>query len=205
MCKRGLLCIGLLLLLILLGACSSEDDAIIAEDIPEEESQQAIKRMIEYAANENFEIDDVVESAFPLMTTVEGDSSNAEVYATTRFTLPELSSVLTTAFRVEEVSEVKDNQQMIIFPDYFVTLRESEADEEVLLIEVAGNEFVRRNYSPNFLSTYFSIRLLESMLGNNWNRDSYGDYTGMGSLGGSGDTTSRGRTTFRGGGPGSGK
>jgi len=201
-----MLCIGLLLLLILLGACSSsEGEAIVAADIPEEAEQQEIRTTIEHAADGNFEIDDVIEAAFPLMTTVEGDSSDAEVYATTRFTLSELSSLLTTAFQAEEISEVKDNQQMIIFPEYFVTLRENEADDDVLLIEVADDEFVRRNYSPSFLSTYFSIRLLESMLGNNWNRnDSSGSYSGMGSLGGSGDT-SRGNTTFRGGGPGTGK
>lgn len=196
-----MLCIGLLFLLLLLGACSSEDETIMAEDIPEEESQQEITTTIENAANENFEVDDVIEAAFPLITNVEGDSDNAEIYATTRFSLQELSSLLTTGFQAEEISEVKDNQQMIIFPDYFVTLRENEADEDVLLIEVASDEFVRRNYSPNFLSTYFSIRLLESFLGNNWSRND-GGYTGMGSMG---ESTRRGNTTFRGGGPGSGK
>ncbi|WP_424475088.1 DUF4247 domain-containing protein [Oceanobacillus kimchii] len=203
MCKRWELCIGILLL-ILLAACSSEDETIMAADIPEEPQKQEIKQIIENAANENVEIDDVIEDAFPLMTTIEGDSSNSEVYATTRFTLSELSLLLSNEFQTEEISEVKDDQQIIIFNDFFVTLRKNEADQEVLLIEVAGEEFVRRNYSPSFLGTYFSIRLLDSMFGNNWNRSSNGDYSGMGSYGGSGGI-GRGNTTFRGGGPGTGK
>ncbi|BAC12897.1 hypothetical protein [Oceanobacillus iheyensis HTE831] len=203
MCKRWMLCIGMLLF-ILLAACSSEDEAITAEDIPDEPQKQEIKQTIENAANGNDEIDDVIADVFPLITTIDGDTNDSKVYATTRFTLSELSLLFSNQFQAEEISEVKDNQQIIIFNDTFVTLRKNEADQEVLLIEVADEEFVRRNYSPSFLGTYFSIRLLDSMFGNNWNRNSNGDYSGMGSYGGSGGI-GRGNTTFRGGGPGTGK
>ncbi|MFD2044694.1 DUF4247 domain-containing protein [Ornithinibacillus salinisoli] len=205
MCKKQMLLIGLLFLLILLAACSSrgmdQGGSITAEDIPEEPQKDEITDTINNS--KNYEIDDVIEANFPRMVTVEGDSSNAEVYATQQFGLSELSSVLSTAIKPEEVSDVKDNQQILIYPDHFLTLRESDADQDVLLIEVASDEFVERNYSSNFLSTYFSIRLLESMLGvNNWGGRSSGGYTGVGGMG---DTPGRGNTTFRGGGPGTGK
>ena len=195
--KRGLL-IGLLFLILLLTACSGQEGTIRAEDIPDEPSKGEIANAINSSSND--EIDDIIEANFPLMDTVTGDSQTAEIYATKEFELTELASVLSSAVEPEEISEVKDNQQILIYPDDFVTLRESEEDQDVLMIEVASDEFVRRNYSPSFLSTYFTIRLLENMLGvDNWASRSRGDYRGMK------DIPNRGNTTFRGGGPGAGK
>lgn len=203
MLKKWCLLTGLLFLIILLTACSSrgmqEEVSIKAEDIPEEPQKDEITAAINGSTNN--EIDDIIEANFPLMDTVSGESNNAEIYATLQFELPELASVFSTAIDPEKISEVKDNQQILIYPDYFITLRESDEDQDVLMIEVASDEFVDRNYSPSFLGTYFSIRLIENMLGvNNWgNRQSRGGYRGMG------DTPDRGNTTFRGGGPGAGK
>lgn len=198
---KRILLIGLLFPIILLTACSfggQQGSSITAEDIPDEPPKDEISTAIGSASND--EIDDIIEGNFPLMDTVTRDSQTAKVYATKEFNLTELASVLSTAVKPEEISEVKDNQQILIYPDDFITLRESEEDQDVLMIEVASDEFVRRNYSPNFLSTYFTIRLLENMLGaDNWASRSRGDYRGMN------DVPNRGNTTFRGGGPGSGK
>ncbi len=174
--------------------------AITAEDIPDEPPKEEITTTIRNSSN--YEIDDVIEANFPKVTSVKGDSSNADIFATTRFNLTELSSLLTETIKPTEISAVKDNQQILIYTDEFITLRESEADSSVLLIEVASDEFVRRNYSPNFLSTYFTLRLLDDVLDvDDWSKKHRGTYSGMGGLG----TPSRGNTTFRGGGPGSGK
>lgn len=193
----------LVFLFILLSACSNDDiseESITAQDIPDEPSKDDIIETIQHSSN--YDIDDVIEANFPKLTTVEGDSSNAEIFATTRFQLTELSSLLSKTIVPSEISEVKDNQQILIYEKEFITLRESKADASVLLIEVASDEFVRRNYSPNFLSTYFTIRLLEEVLDvDDWGKKYRGTYTGMGDLG----TPGRGNTTFRGGGPGSGK
>jgi hypothetical protein len=203
LCKNKILLIGLLFLVIILSACSSrgmDGGAITAEDIPDEPPKEEITTTIQHSSNN--EIDDVIEANFPKVTSVEGDSSNADIFATTRFNLTELSSLLTETIKPTEISAVKDNQQILIYTDEFITLRESEADSSVLLIEVASDEFVRRNYSPNFLSTYFTLRLLDDVLDvDDWSKKHRGTYSGMGGLG----TPSRGNTTFRGGGPGSGK
>lgn len=198
MLKKRSLLIGLLFLIILLTACSGQDGSIRAEDIPDEPSKDEIAAAIGQASN--YEIDDVIEANFPLMDTVSEDSEAAEIYATKQFEITDLAAVLTEAIKPEEISEVKDNQQILIYPDDFVTLRESDEDQDVLLIEVASDGFVRRNYSSSFLSTYFTIRLLENMLGaDNWGSRSRGEYRGMK------DIPNRGSTTFRGGGPGAGK
>lgn len=212
--KKWSVLIGLILIIIIATGCSSngkgipDEVEITAGDIPDEPSKGEIIDKIEN--NTSTDIDDIIEANFGLMDVVTVDSDNAEVYATKRFELSELSSVLSSAIKPEKTSEVKDNQQILIYPDYFVTLKVSPDDTDALLIEVAGDEFVRRNYAPSFLGTYFAFRLLDNVLGvNNWNGkrsrecrsgSCYGGYTG----GGYG-TPNRGDTSFRGGGPGSGK
>ncbi|GIO23373.1 DUF4247 domain-containing protein [Oceanobacillus sp. J11TS1] len=195
--KRSLL-IGLFSLTMLLTACSEREGPITAEDIPDEPSKDDIASAILW--DSNGDIADIIDDNFPLMNTIKENSQTAEIYATKEFDLTGLSSVLSTAIKPEEISEVKDNQQILIYPDDFVTLRESDEDQDVLLIEVASDEFVRKNYSSNFLSTYFTIRVLENMLGaDNWGSQSRGEYRGMKNV------PRRGDTTFRGGGPGAGK
>ncbi|WP_246206682.1 DUF4247 domain-containing protein [Virgibacillus ihumii] len=201
--RKWMLPIVLLSLLFLLASCSlrgMQGAPFTAENIPDEPPKDEITAAIKQSANN--EIDDIIEANFPEVYTVEGDNSNAEIFATTQFGLTELSSVLSGAIEPEEISDVKDNQQILIYPDDFITLRESEEDQDVLLIEVASDEFVRRNYSPNFLSTFFAISLLGNMLDtDDWGSRRQGDYKGMGSL----NVPRRGITTFRGGGPGAGK
>lgn len=177
-----------------------QGESFTAENIPDEPPKDEIIAAIKQSAND--EIDDVIEGNFPEVYTVEGDNSNAEIFATKRFNITELSSVFSETIEPDNISDVKDNQQILIYPDDFVTLRESEEDQDVLMIEVASDEFVRRNYSPNFLSTYFAISLLGNVLDvNDWGSRRQGNYKGMGSL----NAPHRGNTTFRGGGPGAGK
>lgn len=216
MIKKWSVFLFLLFITLILTSCSPflnrglpEDTEITADDIPEEPEKDELISTIK--GNTSNEIDDIIEANFALIDSVSGDGSHdAAIYATTVLQRSELKSVLTAALEPEKVSEVKDNQQILIYPDYFVTLKVSDDDSDVTLIEVAGDEFVRRNYSPSFLSTYFAIRLMDSFLGvNDWGRkrareckssNCYGGYTGKGY-----GTPSRGHTSFRGGGPGAGK
>jgi len=206
-------------MILLLAACSSDrgiqqESTVTADDVPNEPTKNDIRDAISNSPSS--QIDAVIASNFPLVDTVTEDDTRAEIYATTRFGLSELSSVLSNSFQPDEKSDVIDNQQILIYPDYFVTLRPSGADDNVLLIEVASETFVERNYSPNFLSTYFTIRMLDSLFGNNWtnrrsqsclNGNCYGGYSGgssssKGSLFG---TPSRGNSSYRGGGTSFGK
>ncbi len=189
-----------------------ENMEIMAEDIPEQSPKETILNNLKESPSN--QIDAIIASNFPQVDVVMEDDSMAEIYATTQFQLNELSTLLTEKVQPNEVSEVVDDSQMFIYPDYFVTLKLSEADRDVLLIEVASETFVKRNYSPSFLSTYFTIRMLDSLFGNNWssrrsqecvNHGCYGGYTG-GYYGGSmSGTPNRGNSTYRGGGPGAGK
>ncbi|WP_085991693.1 DUF4247 domain-containing protein [Oceanobacillus senegalensis] len=214
--KKWVFLFGLFMVALFLTACSSTDRGIQQEssitvgDIPNEPSKKDIIQSIQNSPST--QIDAIIAANFPLVDVVTEDDTTAEIYATTKFNLSELSSVLTENIKPDEESEVIDNRQIFIYPDHFVTLKPSEADNDVLLVEVASETFVERNYSPNFLSTYFTIRMLDSLFGNNWSTrrsnacvtgDCYGGYSG-GSSGGFG-TTRRGNSSYRGGGPSFGK
>ncbi|RKQ29879.1 DUF4247 domain-containing protein [Oceanobacillus halophilus] len=220
--KKWMLFIGLIFMILLLTACSSpidrgiqQESAVTAADIPNEPSQNDIKNAISNSPSN--QVDAIIAANFPLIDTVTEDGTSAQIYATTQFGLSELSSVLTSNVQPDEKSEVIDDQQVFIYPDYFVTLKPSEADEDVLLIEVASETFVERNYSPSFLQTYFTIRMLDSLFGNNWtNRrtqacltgDCYGGYSGGSAKSSKKSifgTPGRGSSSFRGGGTGFGK
>ncbi|RLL48518.1 DUF4247 domain-containing protein [Oceanobacillus piezotolerans] len=176
----------------------SNDVSVTKDDIPNEPDKDTTLSSI--LSSPSNDIDDIIEVNFPLIDVVSDNNETAEIYATTQFSLSELSEALQDAVSPQEVSEVIENQQILIYPEKFVTLGYSESDDEVLLIEVASENYARENYSPSFLQTYFGIRLLDSIFGNNWSSNYDRD-----SRGSTNTTPSRGNTTFRGGGPGSGK
>ncbi|WP_099158770.1 DUF4247 domain-containing protein [Virgibacillus ndiopensis] len=217
MLKKWSVYIGFVLIMLLMTACSSpfddrgmqEDVTITSEDVPKEPSKEELISKIK--GNTSNEIDDIIEANFTLMDVVSGEGNqSAEIYATKVFELSELATVLSSKMKPDKVSEVKDNQQILVYPEHFVTLKVNDEDNDVLLIEVAEDEFVRRNYSPSFLQTYFAYRLLDDFLDvDDWGKkrakkcksgNCYGGYTGSGY-----GTHKRGDTSFRGGGPGAGK
>ncbi|RDW16349.1 DUF4247 domain-containing protein [Oceanobacillus arenosus] len=210
MFKRGCMLSGFILFSLFLTACTSPIDGtdrgiqqeitITAADIPVESDKQVIEDSI--AASPSNQIDAIIESNFPLVDVVTDESTSAQIYATKEFRLEELATVITSKVEPDEASEVIDQQQIFIYPDYFVTLKPSVDDETVLLIEVATEQYAERNYSPSFLQTYFGIRLLESLFGNNWGSFRNEPRSGTNSSYG---TPNRGNTTFRGGGPNAGK
>ncbi|WP_121615143.1 DUF4247 domain-containing protein [Virgibacillus halodenitrificans] len=209
--KRWLMLGFFSLLILLLTACSdrgmNEEISITSEELPDEPEKNELISSIK--ADGSYEIDDLIEAHFPLIDVVNGDTYDAEVFATKRFNREEIVSLLASVIEPREISEEKDQQQIMVYEDDFVTVKPSEDDSSVMVIEVASKEFVRNNYSPSFLSTYFTYRLLDSMLGNNWsdrrsrecqNGGCYGGYSG-----GAYGAPKRGNTSYRGGGPGSGK
>lgn len=188
----------------------SSDVSITAADVPNEPDKSTITAAI--SSSPSNDISNIIGANFPLVDVVTENSNTAEIYATTQFSITELADVLTATITPEEESEVIDNQQIFIYPNEFVTIKKSEADGQVILIEVATESFVKENYSPSFLQTYFTIRLLDSLFGNNWSTqrslacktgDCYGGYSGKNAT--DYGTTRRGSSTYRGGGPSFGK
>ncbi|SDK43263.1 protein of unknown function [Sediminibacillus albus] len=189
---------------------SEEKPSVSVDEIPDEPSQSELREKLESASDT--EIEALISNNFHLLDVVSGDDGNANVYATRQFTREELVSLITEINSPDEKSEVKDNQQMLIYPNHFVTFKTSEEDNEVLLIEVASDQFVRSNYSPNYLNGFFTFLLINRMLGtSSWERSRmdqcknsscYGGYTTQNR---GGLNTNRGMSSYRGGGSSSGK
>lgn len=188
---------------------SYNDNDSIKDQLIGEPSREEIVNQLENNAAPTLE--GIIGNTFTFIESVSGDQSVSNVYATSELDVQELAELLVHTTNPEEVSDYIDQQQILIYPDHFVFIKDSEVDVDVTIIEVATDEFVRNNYSPNFLSTYFTIRLIDSMLGaDDWSRnrsrycrtnDCYGGYT----TNRGGPTKQRGMGSFRGGGPSAGK
>ena len=164
-----------------------------------------------------------VSEQYPLIDAVKSGTNSEDtsrIYLAEGTGLNEVGEDLVTQEKPLDISERKDNKQILIYDQYFVTLTEDPNNEANTLIEVATNGFVRDNYNPDFFDGMIAMWILDDVLDiDDWGKkqksrcqQSSGDcYEGFGSKGGSykgpGKLPSfRGESqNIRGGGPGSGK
>ncbi|SHN05728.1 DUF4247 domain-containing protein [Gracilibacillus kekensis] len=215
--KKSIVISVVVFLAIILAGCGSnmsifdETSAVVKEDLEVSESKDEI---INKLKSDNADVETLISNTFPFVDSVVGEDTTANVYGTLQFEVEELADILADVKQPDEISEYKDGQQILVYPGYFVVLKDSEEIDNATFIEVASEQFVRNNYSPNFLTTYFAIRMLDGIFGNNWvssrrnycsSGDCYGGYSTSRSYNKGGVTKNRGLGTFRGGGPSSGK
>ncbi|RWZ59780.1 DUF4247 domain-containing protein [Halobacillus fulvus] len=181
-------------------------------ELPSEPSRSEIIDTIESSSANN--IEQLVQEAFPLLDTVRTEQGISRIYITKELNLPEVANYLSAQIQPEEISSRQDRKQVLVYPDHFVILQESIDEPGLITIELANDEFVRRNYSPGFFQGMLAYSLLNRALGSSdWSSrrsaqcQQTGDcYSGYGMYGGYNGTsgTFRGSST-RGGGPGTGK
>ncbi|WP_186578383.1 DUF4247 domain-containing protein [Aquibacillus kalidii] len=227
MIKKVLAGITFTLLLAILSACGSSDPfadfeefqgdvsepSVSVQNLPDEPTKDEMKSQIRNSSTND--ISTIIGDNFNLLETVKGENNIAIVYATNKFTVSELVSTLTSTVEPKQQSELIDNQQVLIYPDHFVTIKQSEEDPDSTLIEVASDQFVRDNYSPSFLQTYFALKILDDVLDvDDWAKkrkskcadgSCYGGYSTTKKYNSGGLNTNRGMSSVRGGGPSAGK
>lgn len=206
------------MLALFLVSCSQSSGEAYTDGVyefPEEPTKASIEQQIEEGNYKDAE--DLVNQVFPLVDTVEGENNEASViYATKRFTIDEVSALITNMFPPEHESDSVDGKKAIIYPSYFITFQQSEQDSDTVFIEVASDRFVRDNYSPNYFNGLFALWLLDDVLDvDDWHKkrskscvsgDCYGGYSSGKYLSPSKSGGIRGgSSTVRGGGPSSGK
>jgi hypothetical protein len=168
---------------------------------------------------------DLAEATYPLIDVVKSGANQQDV---SRVFAVEGKSIELVASYIQEhvvsqpieVSEKKDQKQVIVYDQYFVTLTSDPKNDETTLVEIANYGFVRDNYQPNFFNGLLVWWLLDDLLDvDDWKnkqqkrcQDSiggcYGSYgsTGFGYKGPVGQPSLRGgSSSVRGGGPGTGK
>ncbi|MCP3025442.1 DUF4247 domain-containing protein [Halobacillus sp. A5] len=183
------------------------------EDLPSEPPRSEILESIEQSNTESVRV--LLSNSFPQLDTVETDEGKSEIFMTKELTMPEVAEEIEGKIEPEEVSEREDGKQVLVYPDEFVILQESDEEPGLILIELSSDEFVRNNYSPSFFQGLLAYTLLNRMLGSNdWAErresrcqsggDCYGGYSMYGGSGSDSSGSFRGSSN-RGGGPGSGK
>lgn len=218
----GIIVVGIIAFFLLFNMFGSGDDQRgmsgsytedTYEELPSEPSRSEILNTIENSDANS--IESLVKESFPLLDTVRSDQGLSRIYMTKELTLPEVADSLSKAIKPEEISERQEEKQVLIYPDHFVIVQESEEEAGVVTIELASDEFVRNNYSPGFFNGLFAGYLLNRMLGSNdWydrrrancqqTGNCYGGYGMYGNYNSGGSGSIRGSSN-RGGGPGTGK
>ncbi len=161
---------------------------------------------------------EIISDEYPLEDVVESSTNSedtARVFVAKDKSISKVSSFIKDKKEPTNKSEIKDNKQILIYEDYFVTLTKDENDPDNTLIEVASDGFARDNYRPSFFSGFIAYYILDEV----FDVDDWGKrqsqrcagkcYRGYNQSGG----TYKGPTTpssfrgsgNRGGGPGSGK
>ncbi|SEA48814.1 protein of unknown function [Thalassobacillus cyri] len=192
---------------------SSSDPAITYDELPEEPSKESIISSLQQS--EPSDAEELVSNHFPLIDTVRTDEGISRVYVTREFRIPELADLLAETLKPDEKSDYNNNKQVLVYPDHFVIMKESEEEPGVVFIELSNDQFVRNHYTPGFFNGLLTYAVLNRMLNSsNWaknqagrcraSNDCYGGYTMYGGYR-SGDTGTFRGSTGRGGGPGAGK
>jgi len=177
---------------------------------PDEPSKKTLMDRIE---NRDFKsAERLVSQTFPLFDTVRGDQTNREarIYVTREFTVQELAEIVMEKFSPETESKYHDGKKTLIYGNTFITFKRSEQDSDATLIEVASDQFVRNNYSPNFFTGMFVMAVLDDILDvDDWHKKRRKACSGGGCYGGYSSKEFRSGSfrgsSGRGGGPSSGK
>jgi len=178
---------------------------------PDEPGKKTLLNRMENRSFQN--ASDLVSKTFPLLDQVQGNKSNQEarIYVTQQFGIQELSKIIAEKYTPDRESDYKDGKKVLIYANTFITFKQSEQDEDVTLIEIASDRFVRNNYSPNFFNGLFAMMVLNRVLGaDDWSNKRRSACASGGCYGGysvkkySSSGSFRG-STGRGGGPSSGK
>ncbi len=196
--KKPLL-ILILTFTLLVSACGSQSSGLFKDDI------------VDFISSE-YRIYDTVSS-------VTDGNNFSEIYIAENQGLDEVALTITSHDKPEEMSERKDGKQVLVYDNLFVILTEDEEDTSNTFIEVANDQFVRNNYSPDFFDGLFLYWMMSNLLGNDWGNTQKQKcklnpeycYNGYGKSGGTykginqNPTIRNGSSSVRGGGPGTGK
>ncbi|WP_079530519.1 DUF4247 domain-containing protein [Halobacillus hunanensis] len=183
------------------------------EELPDEPSRSEIIDKINNSNSSS--IEELIRQGFPLLDTVKTDRGISEIYMTQELTMQKVAELLQKNIPPEEVSKRNNGKQVLVYPENFVILQESDAEPGLVIIELSSDEFVRHHYSPSFFQGLLAYSLLNRMLdSDDWARkrattckstgNCYGGYSMYGGYNSGTPGSFRGSSN-RGGGPGAGK
>jgi hypothetical protein len=162
--------------------------------------------------NNNYTFSDTVASATE-------NSNYSEIYIAENQSIDDVAQAIQNHQEPARISEKKDNKQVLVYDQLFVILTEDEQNASNTMIEVANDQFVRNNYSPDFFDGLLLLWVLDEVLDvDDWGKNQRLKcrnnpdlcYRGYSSSGGTFKGYNKspvrgGSSSVRGGGPGAGK
>ncbi|TXC78756.1 DUF4247 domain-containing protein [Metabacillus litoralis] len=155
-----------------------------------------------------------------VVSSQEGSAEISEIYIAENQSIETVASDLQNYENPREISEKKDNKQVLVYDNLFVILTNDPDNTENTMVEVSDYEFVRNHYNPSFFDGLLVLWVLDEILDvddwgkkqrqkcSNNNDNCYGGYGASGGLfktPGTSSTVRGGTSSVRGGGPGTGK
>lgn len=155
-----------------------------------------------------------------VVSSQEGSAEISEIYIAENQSIEKVASDLQNYENPREISEKKDNKQVLVYDNLFVILTNDPDHPENTMVEVSDYEFVRNHYNPSFFDGLLVLWVLDEILDvddwgkkqrkkcSNNNDNCYGGYGSSGGLfktPGTSSTVRGGTSSVRGGGPGTGK
>ncbi|MEK4027105.1 MULTISPECIES: DUF4247 domain-containing protein [Bacillaceae] len=161
------------------------------------------------------QIEDYISDNYSLIDVVRSQAAeDSYVYLAEDQQVKEVADELIQVQEPDEIGKYVNGKQVLIYDDQFVILTEAPKEPDQTLIEVSDQEFVRNHYHPGFFQGMLLGNMLSNMFGGGWDRDqrsrcnsAYNNdcYGGYGSTGRWNPGAAGRGSTFRGGGPGTGK
>lgn len=117
-------------------------------------------------------VQNIVADKYPVKDTVKSSTNAddaAKIYIAEGQSINDVSNYLKKQKEPKRASQKKDNKEVLVYDDYFVTMTESSQNPDNTEIEVADYAFVRDNYRPSFFEGLFAGYVLSNLFGvNNW-------------------------------------
>ncbi|WP_456272961.1 DUF4247 domain-containing protein [Bacillus sp. AK031] len=162
--------------------------------------------------NNNYTFSDTVASAAE-------NSNYSEIYIAENQSIDDVAQAIQDHQEPVRISDKKDNKQVLVYDQLFVILTEDEQNASNTMIEVANDQFVRNNYSPDFFDGLLLLWVLDEVLDvDDWGKKQrlkcrnnpelcYRGYSYSGGTfkGYNKSPVRGGSSSVRGGGPGAGK
>jgi hypothetical protein len=122
-----------------------------------------------------------IKETYPLVDVQGNGKNNAKVYSAADKDVPAVAEEITKQETPEEVSKRSTEKMFLIYNGKIINIQKDPANDSNSLVEIDSIEYAKHNYASDFLKSYLTASILQSVLGGSWIKDDgksqYGGYS----------------------------
>lgn len=126
-----------------------------------------------------------IKETYPLVDVQGAGKENAKVYSAENQDVPTVAHELAQKETPKEKSKESTEKMFLIYKDKIINIQKDPTNEKNSLIEIDSIQYAKNNYASDFLKTYLTATILQSVLGGGWFSDDgkskYGGYSSQSS------------------------